>query len=403
MASTTPSVRVVWDDRLTQYDFGETHPMNPVRLDLTTRLARALGVLDLPGVEVVGVDDEPDLDAFLTGVHSPDFVEAVKAASLDPANADERFGLGTEDDPAFVGIHETSARIAVATRDLCKAVWQGEIDHGVNYCGGMHHAMADRAAGFCIYNDAALGIRWLLDNGVERVAYIDVDVHHGDGVEQIFWNDPRVLTISVHETGRILFPGTGFPGDIGGPDAEGSAANLELPAGTGDAAWLRAIHAVVPSLVRAFKPQILVTQQGCDSHYSDPLAHMAISIDAQRTAFETIHDLAHEVCDGRWVALGGGGYELVDVVPRSWTHLTAIAAHKPIDLEAPVPQEWRDHVTERVGRPGPPRMGDGVAEGGHVWFRSWATGSDPDNPVDRAVMATREAVFPHHGLDIWFD
>lgn len=403
MASTPSSVRVVWDDRFTQYDFGDSHPMNPVRLDLTTRLARALGVLDLPNVEVRPVADEPDLDGFLTQVHTPEFVAAVKAASADPDHADQAFGLGTEDDPAFRGIHETSARIAVATRDLCKAVWEGEVDHGVNYCGGLHHAMADRAAGFCIYNDVALGIKWLLNHGAERVAYVDVDVHHGDGVERIFWDDPRVLTISVHETGRVLFPGTGFPGDIGGPDAQGSAVNVELPAGTGDAGWLRAIHAVVPAVLRAFKPQIMVTQQGCDSHYSDPLAHMAISIDAQRTAFETIHDLAHELCGGRWVALGGGGYELVDVVPRSWTHLTAVAAHHPIDLESAVPQEWRDYVTTLVGRPGPPRMGDGVADGGHVWFRSWATGSDPDNPVDRAVMATREAIFPHHGLDIWFD
>ena len=403
MASTPSSVRVVWDDRFTQYDFGDSHPMNPVRLDLTTRLARALGVLDLPNVEVRPVADEPDLDGFLTQVHTPEFVAAVKAASADPDHADQAFGLGTEDDPAFRGIHETSARIAVATRDLCKAVWEGEVDHGVNYCGGLHHAMADRAAGFCIYNDVALGIKWLLDHGAERVAYVDVDVHHGDGVERIFWDDPRVLTISVHETGRVLFPGTGFPGDIGGPDAQGSAVNVERPAGTGDAGWLRAIHAVVPAVLRAFKPQIMVTQQGCDSHYSDPLAHMAISIDAQRTAFETIHDLAHELCGGRWVALGGGGYELVDVVPRSWTHLTAVAAHHPIDLESEVPQEWRDYVTTLVGRPGPPRMGDGVADGGHVWFRSWATGSDPDNPVDRAVMATREAIFPHHGLDIWFD
>lgn len=403
MASTPSSVRVVWDDRFTQYDFGDSHPMNPVRLDLTTRLARALGVLDLPNVEVRPVADEPDLDGFLTQVHTPEFVAAVKAASADPDHADQAFGLGTEDDPAFRGIHETSARIAVATRDLCKAVWEGEVDHGVNYCGGLHHAMADRAAGFCIYNDVALGIKWLLNHGAERVAYVDVDVHHGDGVERIFWDDPRVLTISVHETGRVLFPGTGFPGDIGGPDAQGSAVNVELPAGTGDAGWLRAIHAVVPAVLRAFKPQIMVTQQGCDSHYSDPLAHMAISIDAQRTAFETIHDLAHELCGGRWVALGGGGYELVDVVPRSWTHLTAVAAHHPIDLESEVPQEWRDYVTTLVGRPGPPRMGDGVADGGHVWFRSWATGSDPDNPVDRAVMATREAIFPHHGLDIWFD
>ncbi|GAB3588042.1 acetoin utilization protein AcuC [Calidifontibacter terrae] len=399
----TPSTRVYWDDSLLRYDFGETHPMNPLRLDLTTRLARSLGVLDLPGVTVVPAPVEGNVDAILQTVHTADFIAAVKAASSNPADADPAYGLGTEDDPAFVGMHEASAKIALATRDACRAVWTGEVEHAVNYCGGLHHAMADRASGFCVYNDAAIGIQWLLDHGVERVAYVDVDVHHGDGVERIFWNDPRVLTISVHESGRVLFPGTGFPGDIGGPDAQASAVNVALPPGTGDAAWLRAIHAVVPPLVRQFRPQVLVTQQGCDSHYSDPLAHLAISIDAQYTAFRTLHDLAHEVADGKWVALGGGGYELVDVVPRAWTHLTAIAAHAPIPLATLVPQEWRDHVTRLVGRPGPPRMGDGVADGDHVWYRSWATGSDPADPVDQAVQATREAVFPAHGLDVWFD
>ncbi|NHN55328.1 acetoin utilization protein AcuC [Calidifontibacter sp. DB0510] len=375
--------------------------MNPLRLDLTTRLARSLGVLD--HLQVVPPVLPDDVDAMLHRVHTPEFVRAVKAASLDPANADESYGLGTEDDPAFRGMHESSALIAAATVQAAQAVWRGEAAHVVNYSGGLHHAMRDKASGFCIYNDAALGIDWLLRNGAERVAYLDLDVHHGDGVERIFWDDPRVLTMSVHETGRVLFPGTGFPGEIGGPGAEGMAVNLALPPGTGDAAWLRAVHAVIPPVVRAFQPQILVTQQGCDSHYSDPLAHMALSVDAQRTAYETMHDLAHQVCDGKWIALGGGGYELVDVVPRAWSHLTAIAAHQPVELTTPVPADWREHVQEIVGRPGPPRMGDGVADNGVVWYRSWALGADPEDAVDRAVMATREAVFPHHGLDIWFD
>lgn len=395
------SVDVTWSDRLLGYDFGAQHPMNPVRLDLTRRLCHALGVLDRARVV------EPELpggsDEFLTWVHDPAYVQAVREASADPAAADVRRGLGTEDDPAFRGMHEISTLIAAGTVNACERVWTGATEHAVNFCGGLHHAMADRASGFCIYNDAALGIHWLLEHGAEKVAYVDLDVHHGDGVERIFWNDPRVLTVSIHETGRVLFPGTGFPLDIGGPDALGAAVNISLPPGTGDAAWLRAMHAVIPQVVAAFEPDVLVSQQGCDSHYADPLAHFALTVDAQRTAYETIHDLAHEVTGGRWVALGGGGYELVDVVPRSWTHLTAIATHQPVPLNTAVPQGWRDYVHQVTDRQGPTVMGDGVAEGDRVWWRSWNVGVNPEDPLDHAVMATREAVFPHLGLDIWFD
>ena len=394
-----PRTRLIWDDSFTAYNFGPEHPMSPVRLDLTTRLARDLGVLEHVELVNPGVAS----DEVLASVHDPAYIEAVKAASLDPGSADERRGLGTEDDPAFVGMHEASARIAAGTLELCRAVYESEIEHGVNYCGGMHHAMPDRAAGFCIYNDAAVGIQWLLDHGAQRVAYVDIDVHHGDGVERMFWNDPRVLTISVHESGRVLFPGTGWPADIGGPDALGSAANVALPPGTGDAAWLRSIDSVVNPLVHAFAPDLLVTQHGCDSHYQDPLAHLTISLDAQRRAHESMRYLAHEVTGGRWVCLGGGGYEIVDVVPRSWTHLAAIAAHHPIKPDVEVPATWREHVEQRVGRPGPARMGDLDPQQLPIWVQPWSMGYNPDNPVDRAVMATREAVFPLHGLDPWFD
>ncbi len=393
--------RVVWDSSFTRYDFGPTHPMAPVRLDLTARLCEALGVLDEPGVEVVGADAAAD--ALLETVHDADYVAAVKAASADPASADGSYGLGTEDDPAFRGMHEASARVVSGTVDSARAVWEGAAEHAVNFTGGLHHAMPGAASGFCVYNDIAVGIRWLLDHGAERVAYVDIDVHHGDGVERIFWDDPRVLTISVHESGRALFPGTGWPSDIGGKGAEGTAVNLALPPGLTDAGWLRAIHAVVPAVVRSFKPDVLVTQHGCDTHAEDPLAHFAVTVDAQRAAADAFHRLAHDVCEGRWVALGGGGYEVVDVVPRTWTHLTAIAAHAPIKTSVEVPQDWRDHVEQVFGRPGPRRMGDLTAEDGPLWWRSWEMGYDPASEVDRAVMATRSAVFPHHGLDIHFD
>src|SRR6476661_6220496 len=281
--------RVVWDSSFTRYDFGPTHPMAPVRLDLTARLCEALGVLDEPGVEVVGADTASD--ALIETVHQPDYVAAVKAASADPASADGSYGLGTDDDPAFRGMHEASARVVSGTVDSARAVWEGRTEHAVNFTGGLHHAMPGAASGFCVYNDIAVGIRWLLDHGAERVAYVDVDVHHGDGVEKVFWDDPRVLTISVHESGRVLFPGSGFPDDVGGPNAEGEAVNVPLPPGTSDAGWLRAVHSVVPQLVRHVKPQVLVTQHGCDSHFLDPLAHLAVSVDAQRAVQRSLHDL----------------------------------------------------------------------------------------------------------------
>ena len=201
-------------------------------------------------------------------------------------------------------MHEAAAHVVGASLEAFRQVWSGESLHAANITGGLHHAMPDRASGFCVYNDVAIGIRWLLEQGAERVAYVDVDVHHGDGVEAIFWDDPRVLTISLHETGQFLFPGTGFSGDVGGEGAEGSAVNVALPPGTADAGWLRAFHAVVPDLVREFAPDVLVTQHGCDSHAEDPLAHLMLSVDGQRAAYVALHELAHEVADGRWVATG---------------------------------------------------------------------------------------------------
>ena len=391
------ALRLVWDESFTRYDFGEGHPMHPSRLELTARLVRDLGLLSHAGVQVVG--PEPATDEQLQLVHDAEYVEAVKLASVHPSTIDEARGLGTADVPVFEGMHEASARIVSGTVDVARAVWHGEARHGVNFTGGMHHAMPDHASGFCVYNDTAIAIKALLAEGAERIVYVDIDVHHGDGVEKVFWDDPRVMTISLHETGRVLFPGTGFSGDVGGPRAAGAAVNVAFPPGTSDGPWLRAFHAVVPALVRSFEPQIIFSQHGCDSHALDPLAHMALSLDGQVESYKAVHELAHETCDGRWVAVGGGGYELVDVVPRAWAHLVGIAEHHPVEPTSPVPAVWREYVRERFGRQSPQRMTDGR----EPWYRAWATGHDPEDAVDRTVMATRKAVFPLHGLDPWFD
>ena len=397
----TCTLHVSWDERLTDYDFGPRHPLAPIRVKLTIELATAFGVLASDDVIVEAA--LPASDADLELVHEPGYLAAVRyagglAADDSGAPVDVRtllqHGLGTADDPIFAGMHEASALVVGATLAAARATWSGAAQHGANVAGGLHHAMRGNASGFCIYNDPAIAIAWLLNQGAERIAYVDIDVHHGDGVQAAFWNDPRVLTISLHEHPATLFPGTGLPTDTGGPDADGYAVNVALPAGTGDTAWLRAFHAVVPPLVREFQPQILVSQHGCDTHWSDPLANLELTIDAQRTAHASLHQLAHEVSDGRWLLMGGGGYQLVQVVPRSWTHLLAEAAGRPIEPSEPTPHTWREYVSQASAEPAPEIMTEGAA----ARFTPFEAGYDPGDPADRAILATRQAVFPLHGL-----
>ena len=382
---------VAWDEALTQYDFGPGHPLAPVRVALTIELARQLGVLSAPSVTMVS--PPPATDAELATVHDDDYIAAVRQAgrSLVP---DFRFGLGTEDDPVFEGMHEASALVAGATLAAAQAVWSGSARHGASVAGGLHHAMRRAASGFCVYNDLAVAIKWLLAAGAERVVYVDTDVHHGDGVQAAFYDDPRVLTISLHEHPATLFPGTGLPGETGVGAGAGYAVNVALPAGTGDAGWLRAFDAVVPPLLRAFKPTVLVSQHGCDSHRLDPLAHLELTVDAQRLAQVMLHDLAHELCDGRWLVTGGGGYALVQVVPRTWTHLLAIAAGAPVDPVMETPVKWRELARSLTGETAPVTMTDGAS----ARYVPFSSGIDPGDPVDRAIMRTRTAVFAGHGL-----
>ena len=384
---------LAWDERLTGYDFGPDHPLAPVRVELTIELARAFGLLDGPGVSVRR--PAPATDAELELVHDPRYIAAVQqAGGPNPDASAFRFGLGTADDPVFPGMHEASALVAGATLAAARAMWTGEAQHGANIAGGLHHAMRGNASGFCVYNDPAIAITWLLEAGAERIAYVDIDVHHGDGVQAAFYADPRVLTISLHESPATLFPGTGRPSEKGGPGAVGSAVNVALPAGTKDADWLRAFHAVVPPLLRAFQPTVLVSQHGCDTHWMDPLANLELTVDAQRAAHAALHSLAHRSAGGRWLLTGGGGYELVQVVPRTWTHLLAEASGRPVDPATPTPQSWRDYVLRRTGAKAPEFM----TERAPATFPPFENGYDPGEPVDQAIMATRNAVFPGHGL-----
>jgi acetoin utilization protein AcuC len=393
----------MWDETLRGYDFGPAHPLHPVRLELTVDLARAAGVLREDRIALASAALAPD--ELIELVHDPAYVEAVRRApDGSSARYAAMFGLGSSDNPVFDGMHAAAARVTGATMAAADAVWTGRYQHAVSLAGGLHHAARTSASGFCIYNDPAVAIAGLLRAGARRVAYIDLDVHHGDGVQAAFYDDPRVLTISLHQSGLTLFPGTGFAAEHGAGEATGTSVNVPLPPGTGDAGWLRAFSATVPVLLRAFGPEILVTQHGCDTHARDPLADLRLSVDGQRASYEAVHTLAHELCGGRWLACGGGGYALASVVPRAWTHLLAIASHAPLDGERALPAEWLGSAGARVeaatghraGGDPPGCFGDGASAA----FAAWDAGEgDPDDPVDRAIATTRREILPLHGLD----
>jgi acetoin utilization protein AcuC len=381
---------VMWDEALLQYNLGD-HPLDPVRVELTFALARSLGVLDRAGVTVEA--PVPATDAELATVHQPEYIEIIKAAGAGRRIIG--FGLGTSDNPIFPHMHEASALVAGATLRAAEAVWRGEVDRAINVAGGLHHAMPTRASGVCVYNDPAVAIKRVLELGAERVAYVDIDVHHGDGVQHVFYDDPRVLTISLHESPRTLFPGTGYPDETGGPGAEGSAVNVALPPGTNDRGWLRAFHAVVPGALRSFRPQILFTQCGADTYRHDPLANLSLTVDGQRAAYLALRDLATETAGGRWVATGGGGYALVECVPRAWTHLLGVLTGDALDPATATPLEWQELA--KVRRPQHPRP-ESMTDGGDVAYKSWQPG-EPANSLDRSIAQTRRQSFPFFGLD----
>ena len=352
-------VALVYSPEVVQYDHGPQHPLRPVRVRLTRELIAAYGLLEDDRVEElatrVASDDELRL------VHTQRYVDAVKQSGDGEPGDWWRFGFGPGDNPIFPKMHEASARVAGASLVAAEAVVSGRAEHAFNPAGGLHHAMPERASGFCVYNDPAIAIAWLLRSGAERIAYVDVDVHHGDGPQAIFYDDPRVLTISVHESGRYLFPGTGFVDERGAGEAEGTKVNIPLPPYTSDGGWLHAFREVVPRRVREWRPDVLVTQLGCDTHHTDPLAHLQLSTSAYRETAAILHELAHDAAGGRWVATGGGGYQWARVVPRAWTIYFAELAER--EISDAIPASWVEKAAREAGGGVPDRLSEEPASG----------------------------------------
>jgi acetoin utilization protein AcuC len=316
------------DEALWQRGHGPDHPLKPERLRRTHELLEETGALEWPNVRVLA--PRPATEEELTLFHRGEYIDAVRALSNgDRSVPPARYGFGPGDNPVFSGMYDSEGLKVGGAVQGAELLLAGEAGIAFNYSGGLHHGAPRRASGFCVFNDAAVAIHRLLGEGL-RVAYVDVDVHHGDGVQDAFYESDQVLTVSLHQSGRTLFPGTGFLNEYGEGAGQGYSVNVPLPPGTTDDAYLEAFRALVPPIVRRFAPDVLVTQMGVDTHYRDPLANLSLTTRGHEAIFEELHALS----PGRWLALGGGGYA-VEVVPRAWALALAVMAEQELPEKLP--------------------------------------------------------------------
>ena len=330
----------VYDPALSEYELSDSHPFKPVRLELTRSLLEHAHLLSPDHF----VKPKPVTEAKLLRVHHRDFVEAVKAVSRGEEVADAySYGLGTGDNPIFPHMHEAILRVCSATVTAVDLVASGKAKRALNLSGGLHHAHAGQASGFCLYNDLALGIDHAVQKYGLRVAYLDIDAHHGDGVQGLFYEHPEVMTISLHESGRYLFPGSGYTYEVGKGAGRGRSVNMPLEPYTEDASYLASFEAVVPAALRAFQPEIIVLQAGADMHAFDPLADLKLSVAGMAQSYRRVVELADELCGGRIVATGGGGYDPYRTVPRAWALLWATLTGQT--LPEKLPAAWLEQWT----------------------------------------------------------
>jgi acetoin utilization protein AcuC len=352
------------------YRFSDQHPFNQKRIKLTVDLLERLG--SLPDEFICS--PLPATVQELAQAHTLPYIEAVRALSESSPSVEwqdraESFGLGFDGDtPFFKGMHEASAQIVGGTLTAAEAVMSGRVKHALHLGGGLHHALQGKGSGFCVYNDAAAAIHAIRQKYGARVLYIDTDVHHGDGVQWAFYSDPEVFTLSIHETGRYLFPGTGGIQERGEENGFGYCLNLPMEPYTEDESWLECFEDIIRRTAASFKPDIIISQHGCDAHAFDPLAHMQCSMTSFLRMPMLIHELAHTWCEGRWAALGGGGYDIWRVVPRAWSLLWLVMTDYPLIAElakeshlklpadwvsywqpestAPLPLSWLDPIDQ---------------------------------------------------------
>lgn len=347
----------IYDPALSRYELSESHPFKPVRLELTRTLLELTGLLNAEHLVAPGSLTEKAL----YNVHDKHYIDIVKRVS-NGATIPEAYsyGLGTGDNPIFPQMHEAIVRVCAATVTAVDLVVSGKVKRAVNLAGGLHHAHYAKASGFCLYNDLALGIRHAVDNYGLRVAYVDLDAHHGDGVQGLFYEAAEVMTISLHESGRYLFPGTGYTYETGQGAGRGLSVNAPLEPHTEDTSYLAVFEAVVPRALRQFKPDLIVLQAGADMHRYDPLADLLLSVQGMAQSYRRVCELADELCDGRLVATGGGGYDPYRTVPRAWAYLWAHVSEQAISPY--IPDRWHDIWQAESPVPLPDTLDDNLSE-----------------------------------------
>jgi acetoin utilization protein AcuC len=339
-------VGLIYTEDYQKYNFGKDHPLRPLRLKLTYSLMKELGLLEHDRLTIMHPREATQQE--IERVHSSEYVEVVRKLGENPNDSSVipyLYGLGPGDNPIFKGMYEASAMVCGASIIAAETVWnEQEFKIAFNPAGGLHHAMKDRASGFCIFNDIGVAIHHLKNIKQDiRIAYLDIDCHHGDGVQWLFYDDPNVLTISYHEDGRFLFPGTGSISELGEGNGRGYSINFPLLPGTYNKSFINLFRKTAPKLLEAYNPDILITQLGVDTYFDDPLTQMGFSLAVYRDIAQTLKTAAREYCQNKWLALGGGGY-LMTVVPRAWTIF--LARMLDVELKNELPDSWIKEVKE---------------------------------------------------------
>ncbi|GLB58534.1 acetoin utilization protein AcuC [Cytobacillus sp. NCCP-133] len=345
----------VYTEDLLNYKFGKNHPFNQLRLKLTLDLLKNMQAIEDHQI----IPPRPASEEELHLIHDPNYVNAVKLAGREqlPEDIGENYGLGTEDTPIFPNMHEASSLLVGGTLTAVDAVMSGRAKHALHIGGGLHHGFRGKASGFCIYNDSSVAIKYIQETYKAKVLYVDTDAHHGDGVQWSFYDDPDVCTLSIHETGRYLFPGTGNVNERGQGKGYGFSFNIPVDAFTEDESWLYAYRTAFREVAEFFKPDVILTQNGADSHYLDPLTHLSSTMKIYREVPKLAHEIAHEYCDGKWIAVGGGGYDIWRVVPRAWAMIWLEMTENP-NSYGELPLEWVNNWKEDAPVPLPLRWDD---------------------------------------------
>ncbi|GAA0455974.1 acetoin utilization protein AcuC [Alkalibacillus silvisoli] len=328
----------VYTEDFKKYKFRDDHPFNQKRVELTFDLLKSMNALN--DDQILAPRKATDEEIKL--VHDKAYVDAVKRASVNELPEEEglEFGIGTEDTPIFDHMHDAAAQLVGGTLTAVDSVLNGDFKHALNFGGGLHHGFRRKASGFCIYNDAAIAIKYIRQQYNYKVLYVDTDAHHGDGVQWIFYDDPNVCTLSIHETGRYLFPGTGNVNERGHNEGYGTSFNIPIDAFTENESFIEVYKETLETIAAYFKPDIIVTQNGADAHVFDPLSHLCCTMEIYEEIPRLAHKIANDYCNGKWVALGGGGYDIWRVVPRAWAQIWAIASQGGAPFSGELPKNW---------------------------------------------------------------